>query len=132
MPRERPHGSHVISPSAIGPSKVRAESITDPRRSGPVRPQPRQLGVRGPEGLLSGNSGPYLDSWGSEAQSVCYLGTVALTSTAGGQRPQGSAIWEQWPLPRQLGVRGPKGLLSGNSGPYLNSRKGRKPQGSSD
>ncbi|PON37325.1 hypothetical protein PanWU01x14_321240 [Parasponia andersonii] len=83
MPRGRPRGSHVISPSAIGPSKVRAESITDPRRSGPVRPQPRQLRVRGPEGLLSGNSGPYLDSWGSEALRVCYLGTVALISTVG-------------------------------------------------
>ncbi|PON32373.1 Tyrosine-protein kinase [Parasponia andersonii] len=67
VPRGGPRGSHVISPSAFGPSKVRAEPITDPRRSG--------------------QSDPNHDSWGSEATRVCYLGAAARDS-GGSEAPK--------------------------------------------
>ncbi|PON38933.1 hypothetical protein PanWU01x14_308480 [Parasponia andersonii] len=60
------------------------------------------------------------------------------TTTAGGLRPQSPAapdpdiVLNAFLEPRQLAVRGPKGLLSRNNDPHLNSRRGQKPQGSSN
>ncbi|PON63326.1 hypothetical protein PanWU01x14_132360 [Parasponia andersonii] len=94
FPNLKPRGSHVVSQSAIGPPRIRTESITDPIRFGPVRPLPRQLGVEGPKGLPSENGDPYPDSWGSEAPRVCHLRTATPTSTieaVGGGENQATA-----------------------------------------
>ncbi|PON57000.1 hypothetical protein PanWU01x14_177300 [Parasponia andersonii] len=74
LTQEGPHGSHVISPSALRPSKRRGQKPQGPHTD------PR----------LSSQSDPNRGSWRSEAPRVCYLGTAAPTSTVVGVRsPKG-------------------------------------------
>ncbi|PON31566.1 Tyrosine-protein kinase [Parasponia andersonii] len=95
VPREGPRGSHVISPSAFGPSKVRAEPITDPRRSIQSDPNHNSWGSEATRVCYLGAAAR--DSWGSEAPRVCYLGTAApYLNSQKGQKPRGSSDWIQW------------------------------------